>query len=180
MKRTYYNPVIKDTITFLQTAAESGNQVTEIEITLMPGGGNPLHFHRTYSETFIAIDGDLGLKLGGGRKKVLKPGESHCVAPMQLHSFFNPGNSEIKFKVQIHPGHTGFENSLKILCGLAADGLTNKKAIPKSMKHLAMIGEMSDMRLPGIIGLLTPVLKRVAKKARQRGEEKELIERYCK
>ena len=57
MKRTFVNPVIKDTITFLQTTSESGGRVSEPEITLMPGGGNPVHYHKTYAETFIVIDG---------------------------------------------------------------------------------------------------------------------------
>ena len=52
MKRTIVNPIIKDTVTFLQTSQESGGKITEGEITLMPGGGNPLHYHKTYSETF--------------------------------------------------------------------------------------------------------------------------------
>ena len=57
MKRTFVNLVIKDTITFLQTTSESGGRVSEPEITLMPGGGNPVHYHKTYAETFIVIDG---------------------------------------------------------------------------------------------------------------------------
>ena len=63
MKRTIVNPIFNDVVTFLQTAEESGGKISEAEITLMPGGGNPLHYHKTYSETFTAMDGDLGLKL---------------------------------------------------------------------------------------------------------------------
>ena len=61
MKRTIINPVIKDIATFVQTAKDSNSKVSELEILLMPGGGNTLHYHKTYSETFIAVDGDLGL-----------------------------------------------------------------------------------------------------------------------
>ncbi len=42
MKRTIVNPIIKDSVTFLQTAEESGGKVTEADITLMPKGENPL------------------------------------------------------------------------------------------------------------------------------------------
>jgi hypothetical protein len=49
MKRTIINPVIKDTVTFLQTAASSSGRITQLEITLHPGGGNPLH-HHSYPE----------------------------------------------------------------------------------------------------------------------------------
>lgn len=86
VKRKIVNPIIKDTATFLQTSEESDGKVSDIEITLMTGGGNPLHYHKTYSETFTAIDGELGLKLGKKQTKILKPGETHTVEPMSLHT----------------------------------------------------------------------------------------------
>ena len=179
MKRSIVNPIIKDTVTFLQTAEESGGKISDIEITLMPEGGNPLRYHKTYSETFKAIDGELGLKLGKKDTKILKPGESYTVEPLSLHSFFNPTDKEIKFNVKIKPGHTGFENTLRIIYDLAEDGLTNKKSIPTSLKHTAIIVCMSDMNVPGLLTLLYPILKRVANKAKANGEEKKLIDKYC-
>ena len=179
MRRTIVNPIIKDVVTFLQTAEESGGKVTEAEITLMPGGGNPLHYHKTYSETFTAMDGDLGLKLGKKDTKILRAGETYTVEPMSLHSFFNPTDKEIKFNVKIRPGHTGFENSLRILYGLAGDGLTNNKSIPKRLKHAAIIVCMSDMNVPGLLTFLYPLFKRMANKAKANGEEQKLIDKYC-
>jgi len=179
MKRTVVNPIIKDTATFLQTAEESGGKVTDIEITLMPKGENPLHYHKSYSETFTAIDGELGIKLGKKNTRMLKPGESYTVEPMALHSFFNPGDKEIKFNVKMHPGHTGFENSIRIIYGLAGEGLTNNKSIPKSIKHMAIVVCMSDMNVPGVLSYLYPVLKHLAKKAKENGEEQRLIDKYC-
>lgn len=179
MKRTIVNPIIKDTVTFLQTSEETNGKLTEAEITLMPGGGNPLHYHKTYSETFLAIEGELGVKLGNNKSIILKPGESYTVQPMALHSFFNPTEDEIKFNVRLSPGHTGFENSLRIIYGLASDGLTDKNTIPKSMKHTAIIVCMSDMNLPGLFTFLFPVLRLIANRAKSSGEEKKLIEKYC-
>jgi len=180
MKRTIVNPVIKDSVTFLQTAEETNGKVSEANITLMPGGGNPLHYHKTYSETFTAVDGDLGLKLGRRDTKILSVGESYTVEPMSLHSFFNPTDKEIKFNVKLRPGHTGFENSLRILYGMAAEGLTDNKSIPKSLKHTAIIVCMSDMNVPGLLTLLYPLLKRISNKAKKNGEEQKLIDKYCK
>ena len=79
MNRKIVNPIIKDTATFIKTAAESEKKVSEIEITLMPGGGNPLHYHKTYSETYTAIKGQLGLKLGKNATKILNPAEVYTV-----------------------------------------------------------------------------------------------------
>ena len=180
MKRIIVNPIIKDTVTFLQTSEESGGKISEADITLMPGGANPLHYHKTYSETFTAIEGELGLKLGRRDTKILRAGESYTVNPMSLHSFFNPTNKEIKFNVKLIPGHAGFENSLRILYGMAADGLTNNKSIPKSLKHTAIIVCMSDMNVPGLLTLLYPFLKRISNRAKTTGEEQKLIDKYCK
>lgn len=179
MKRTIVNPIIKDIVTFLQTSEESGGKMTEAEIILMPGGGNPLHYHKTYAETFTAIDGELGLKLGKGKTKILKQGETYTVEPMSPHGFFNPTDKEIKFNVKLIPGHTGFENSLRIIYGLAGDGLTDKNTIPKSIKHMAIVVCMSDMNLPGLFTFLFPVLKFIAKRAKANGEEQKLIDTYC-
>jgi len=177
MKQTIVNPVIKDVATFLQTARNSKTKITEIEITLMPGGGNPLHYHKTYSETFTAIDDEVGLRLGKNEVKILKPGERFTVKPMQLHSFFNPGNKPIKFKILIEPGHEGFENSLRIIYGLAADGLTDKNSIPKKLTHTALVVTMSDMNAPGLLTWIFPLLKWIAKRAK--GEEQRLLALYC-
>lgn len=179
MKRVIVNPVIKDKAEFIQTASESGGKVTEIEITVAPGGSNGLHYHKTYSETFIAKEGVVGLKLGKNITKMLQPGESHTVPPMGLHSFFNPGKQDIKFTVRIEPGHEGFENTLRILYGMAEDGLTDKRSLPKNISETAVLIEMSDMNGPGMLTFMYPVLKLIARSARKRGVEKRLIEKYC-
>jgi mannose-6-phosphate isomerase-like protein (cupin superfamily) len=180
MKRTIVNPVIKDSVTFLKTSQESDQKVTEIEITLAPGGGNTLHYHKTYSETFTAMDGELGLKLGKTEQKILKPGESFTVPPMQLHCFFNPGNQPIRFQAKIQPGHEGFENTLRILYGMAADGLTDSKSIPKNIMHTAVIVHMSDMNAPGLLTWISPILSWLNNRAKTKGIDQQLIARYCR
>jgi mannose-6-phosphate isomerase-like protein (cupin superfamily) len=178
MKRTIVNPIIKDIATFVQTAKESESKVSEIEIVVMPGGGNILHYHKTYSETFIAVEGDLGVKLKDGIK-ILKPGERYRVKPMELHAFFNPTGRPVKFKVLIEPGHEGFENSLRILYGLAADGLTDRKSLPKNLTHTALLLNMSDMNAPGLLTWIFPFLQWIAKGEKAKREKQRLLQQYC-
>ncbi|MDO9186376.1 MAG: cupin domain-containing protein [Bacteroidia bacterium] len=178
MKRTIVNPIVKDTVTFLQTAKESGGKITDLELTLLPEGGNVLHNHN-YSEKFTAIDGELGLKLGKKQTMILKPGESYTVPAMALHNFFNPTDREIRFGIQVVPGHEGFENMLRILYGLASDGLTDKESKPKSLTHLAIVLCMAELNAPGLLTLMLPIFKIIAKKAKKNGEEQKLIDRYC-
>lgn len=179
LKRVIINPIFKDTVTFIKTSEETRGQSTEAELTLMPGGKNPLHYHLSYSETFTAIDGELGIGLGKGKKMILKPGETYTVKPGNLHHFFNPNDKEIKFKIVLKPGQVGFENSLRILYGLAGDGLVDKKGVPRRFQHIAIIACMADMNLPGFFTLVFPLMKRVAKKAKASGVEQQLIDRYC-
>lgn len=180
MKRKIINPIIKDSITFLQTSDETGSKISELELTLMPGGSNFPHYHKAFTEVFTAVDGPLGLKLDNGKIKILKPGETYSVFPGQSHSFFNPGEREIKFNIRITPGHKGFEDSLRILYGLAEDGLTDKKSIPKSLVHVAIIASLSDSYLPGGMKLLSPIFNLLTKIAKQRGLDKSLTNKYCK
>jgi mannose-6-phosphate isomerase-like protein (cupin superfamily) len=179
MKRKIINSVIKDTITYIQTSDETNSKMSELEITLMPKGGNFSHYHKAFTETFTAIDGALGLKLNGNKIKILQPNEAYSVAPHQVHSFFNPGEKEIKFNIKITPGHKGFENSLRILYGLAEDGLTDKKSMPININHVAVIGSISDSYLPGFMKLLSPLFSLLAYRAKKSGLEKTLIDKYC-
>lgn len=59
MKKTVVNPIFKDTCTFLQTSAEANGAFSEMEVTLGPNGGNPLHRHAGFAETFLPIEGNL-------------------------------------------------------------------------------------------------------------------------
>ena len=110
----------------------------------------------------------------------MKPGESYEVKKGVVHRFFNPGKTEIEFRNSVIPGHEGFENTLRILYGLASDGLYNDKGLPKSFTHLAICGIMSDMRLLGLMSLTTPLLKFIAFRARKKGVEQQLLDKYCK
>lgn len=179
MQRTIINPLYKDTITFLETAAESKGKHTLLKATLMPGGSNPPHYHTAFAETFMALKGVLGLQLRN-RSVLLQPGERYTVQKGEIHNFFNPGNEAILFHIVFKPGHEGMEHTLRIGYGLAADGLTNKKGMPKNLYTAALIMEMSNSYPAGILSLLRPLLSWLARRAKKRGLDKQLIERYCK
>lgn len=180
MKRTITNTALKETITFIKTAEETNGEISELEISLKPGGGNPLHYHLSYTEKFTALEGELGMELKGGQKIFLNPGESYLVKIKEVHRFFNPGNTDIKFRNEIRPGHTGFENTLRILSGLSADGLYNDKGMPKNFVHLAICGIMSDMRLPGLMTVVNLVVKFVATRTKSKETAQQLVEKYCR
>ena len=56
--QTLVNEITGETITFIETAAETGGAFTLIEVVLAPGGGVPMaHVHPNQSETFEVVDG---------------------------------------------------------------------------------------------------------------------------
>lgn len=178
MKRKIINPVQKDTVTFLRKAEETGYTYTEIDVDLQPGGGTPPHTHKTYAETFQVIQGELTI-YAGGERFTLVPGDEITAKAGMVHRFANESKKPVRFKVLVNPGHTGFENALYILYGLAADGMTNKKGIPKKMSHLAIVNDISDMNLSGPLKIMQPYLRYLARKARRTGADRRLIHQYC-
>ena len=178
MKKTIVNPIFNDACTFLRTSVDTDGSFSDMMVTLGPYGGNPMHRHSAFSESFMVLEGTLGLMVDG-QKMLLRPGEKVTVYKGQSHCFFNPTDSVTKFHLQFTPGHTGAENMLRITYGLAADGMANKKGIPKSLSAIALLCEMGDTSLTGIFSILSPALKVLASRARQKGLEKELLDKYC-
>jgi quercetin dioxygenase-like cupin family protein len=178
MQRVIYNPIFKDTVTFIRTSAETNGEISEMEVTLNAGGGNPRHFHSKMDETFTAVEGNLGLH-HNGKDVILKPGESFTVCVGDHHRFFNPGKTEIKFHLTFIPGHTGAENMLRIMYGLASDGKTDKKGVPKSLTTIAVLSELGDTQLSGPIALLNPLFRWLATRGRKTGHDKMLLKKYC-
>ncbi len=177
--RTIKNPIIKDIVTFIDTSNETNGKQTLIKVELAPTGGNDLHFHKSFDETFTVLEGKLGIQV---EKEIiyLNKGESATALKGQIHRFFNPSDEhDTAFNVLIQPGNQGFETSVQVAYGLARDGLTNSEMMPKSFYHLALLLYWGDTNLPGIYRWIEPVMRWLAKRAIKQGIDKELIARYC-
>jgi len=123
--RKIYNPIQKDTVVFLKTSADTDGECTLVEVELADGGGVALHYHKTYSEKFDCLEGEVQIGLG---KKILSlhPGQSATAEPNVNHLFRNRSGAPCKFRVELRPASAGFEQSLQIGYGLASDGLCKK------------------------------------------------------
>ena len=172
MQRTIHNPVLRDSVTFLRTSAETSGECTEVEAVVMPGGGNPPHFHKHYEETFTMEEGELVLDLPHGVRTILKAGDVFTVRPGEAHSFLNTTDRQARVRMLTQPGNPGFEDSIRILYGLASVGLYSKRRAPRSLRHLAVCLAISDTYLPGKQALLNVALRLhrcLGKVARHRG-----------
>ena len=178
-KRIFENPLIKDRIMLVESSRETGGAYTLIEVELQPGGGNSLHYHKSFAEKFTAVKGELWVDVGKQRI-CLQPGESATAPIDSLHRFYNPGDHAIIFQVKLTPGHEMFEHGLAIIYGLAKEGRVNKKGIPRKLDHMALLMSLTDTGIPGFFSFIRPIMKWRAGKAMEKGMQHELIERYCK
>jgi quercetin dioxygenase-like cupin family protein len=172
-----YNPVQKDRATFLQTAESSHGNVTDIEIELAPGGGNPLHYHTAFTEQFGVVNGQLGVVIAG-TTRILSPGETALVERRQVHRFFNPTGETTTFRVQLRPASAGFENAVRIAYNLAADGGTTSKGIPRSILHLAVLSTTAETYAAGLARVVSPLLSLIAASPAGRRARADLFARY--
>ncbi|MBL7745055.1 MAG: cupin domain-containing protein [Chitinophagaceae bacterium] len=179
MERKIYNPIQKDTVTFLKTAADTNGEYTLVEVELADGGGVGLHYHKTYSEKFDCLQGEVQVQLGKVMH-TLQPGQSAMAEANINHLFRNRSGKPCTFRVELRPASRGFEQSLQIGYGLASDGLCKPNGFPKDKLALAWLFEISESNLPGWMSLFEFILRRQAKKARAKGTDRKLLKKYVR
>jgi quercetin dioxygenase-like cupin family protein len=177
--RTFHHPGQADRATLLETAAESGGRRSLFEVVVEPGGGNGLHRHLTYGERFTVVDGRLTVQVGAGALR-LAPGESATAPPGAPHRFANESAGPTTFRVELTPGHRGFERTLQIGYGLAGDGGLTAGGRPKDPRVTGLLLEWAEMRLCGPHRALGPLVGPLAALARHAGLDRELEERYVR
>jgi quercetin dioxygenase-like cupin family protein len=149
---TLVNTSTGETITFVETAADTGGEYTLIEVSVAPGGGVPMaHVHPYQSETFEVIEGRLSMKAGGD-KLVAEPGDVVTVTPGEVHKFWNEGDTPVRFRCTVAPA-IDFERFIETMFALAADGKLGKRGMPNPLR-LAVIANahFDDSRAPYIPG----------------------------
>lgn len=178
--RSIENPIIKDKVTFLETAAETGGRYTAMLLELAPKGYNELHTHKSFDEIFTVREGRLGLQLGSDCF-ILEVGESVRVKAGDEHRFYNPSDTERAVAhVLLDTASRGMEISLQVAYGLARDGKTTFKGIPRNPYHLALLLHWSDTSLPRFIRMLAPLFSWLKDRATRRGIDQELMLQYAK
>ena len=178
-RRKIWNPLAKDWAIFEKYGRETGGEYTLLTVSVAPGGENMAHWHGSYSETFTAEKGDVGIYSTSTGKMMLSPGESTTVRPGEVHHFFNPGDEDVEMKVELRPAPEGFEKGLYILYGLAREDKSANRGTPNSLMHAAVVSSISDMWPAGWGGaVLTPVLRILGFWGRVSGLEERLVRQY--
>ena len=172
--RSLRHPHHGETATFLQTAAESGGERTILHLSLCPAGGESLARRAAYDKQVEVLAGTLTVYVDGvpchvdaGEVAVIPAGASHRLA--------NDSLSDVDLLLDIVPGHAGFERALVASYGLAAEGLVSRRGIPMNPYFLATLLEWSETSLEGAA---ESAVRTLAARARERGLDRALAERY--
>lgn len=172
------NAIQHDEVVFLRTSAETGGEYTLLHIQAEPGSGVTRHYHQTYTERFAVLEGVLTVE-AGGRTQVLMTGETTSVPRRTVHRWANQSSARTRFLVEATPASEGFEKGLQILYGLASDGRTLSNGVPRNVLHTVWLMEYSDIWLPGTSRTLNPLQRVLADRARNKGIDQQLLDRYC-
>ena len=150
-----------------------------MEVTIGPKGGNPLHYHKKFSETFKVLEGELSVQVGTEKMK-LKVGDK-ATAPLNTnHRFYNTSGKPVRFTCELNPASEGFENVLRIAFGLAQDGKAGPNGMPKSFVHNGILMNMGEGYFVGPFSILEKVFRYFGNSNKARRIEKELLDKYCK
>lgn len=170
-----FNPVTGHVARVLARIANPGD-TAEIEFTLpRRSAGAPWHVHTRITETFRVVSGQLAMEVGQrGRVMVLGAGEAVTIAPGTPHGFSNASDADVVFCCTVTPG-LAFENFIRALYGLAADGRTDGAGMPMNFWQTVMILQLGDVFVPGMpMALQQRLIRGLAWVARRCGAERAL------
>jgi quercetin dioxygenase-like cupin family protein len=181
MPTIYLNPFTREKATLLETSRSTGGKFTYIEVELQPGGGNPVHYHKRFTEEFEPVDGTLGVHYLGKELR-LKPGDTFKVPVLDNHRFYNPSAAPIVFRARLEPGAPGFENFMASLFGLVSDGKTfSSNQIPYNLFYAVILLKWGDTQVDSLFfRLLSPLMEVVYSLSRKLGYEKKLLQTYVR
>lgn len=101
------------------------------------------HLHPAIHERVVVVSGRMGLSVGGVERH-LGPGEEADFPAGVVHDWWNAGDAEAEFIVEVDPGDR-FEQMISTIFGLASDGKTNAKGIPNPLQLAVFAWEFDDV-----------------------------------
>jgi mannose-6-phosphate isomerase-like protein (cupin superfamily) len=156
-----HNPHTGETITFLETVAETGGERFRMEIRV-PGGREgmvgPEHFHPIQEERFEVRSGTARFRLDG-REFDAGAGEEVVVPPRGVHIFGNAGPGELVMVSTYTPGLRSTEVFFETFFGLAQEGKVGRGGRPDL---LTTVRTMHNCRDYFVVVKPPPAVQRVA------------------
>jgi quercetin dioxygenase-like cupin family protein len=152
-------------IRFLQTAADTGGKLLEMQASYHPHSTEPPpHYHPYQDEVYTILQGEFSSRING-EVKVLKKGDTLSIPHNTIHSAWNHTGDVTVINWRVEPA-LNTEHFLETATGLANDHKTDEKGMPSFLQRVAMGNTFSDafrlssppfMVLKTIFVLLGPV-----------------------
>ncbi len=142
--KTIVNPVARQTITFLQTAADTEGRLLEMQAVYEAGSREPpLHYHPAQAEDFVIESGEMTVKLNG-LTRTYKAGETLHIPANTPHAMWNAGPATAQINWKVRPA-MDMENFFEQITGLAADGKTNSMGRPPFLQTALIANRFSGV-----------------------------------
>jgi mannose-6-phosphate isomerase-like protein (cupin superfamily) len=121
-----------------KSAAESGGERVELEMTLPPGAaGPPPHFHPRQEEQWHVLAGTLDVQVDG-KWRTLREGESATIPAGSVHTLRNRSNEEVRV-LDVHIPALDFQDYMEDLHRLTEAGKITSLRNPRSLIYLATV-----------------------------------------
>ena len=121
-----------------KSAAETGGERVELEITLPPdAAGPPPHFHPRQEEQWRVLAGTLEVQVDGDWR-TLREGESASIPVGHVHTLRNRTNDDVRV-LDVHIPALDFQDYMEDLHRLTEAGKITSLRSPRSLIYLAMV-----------------------------------------
>ncbi len=126
----YENRVQGDRAVVREGSEDTGGERLVVDLYVRSNGSvAEKHIHAYITERFEVLSGTVRFHLDG-RDEVAGPGQQVVVPPGAVHDWWNVGDDEAHVLVDIRPAER-FELMIQNLYGLANDGKTNARGVPR-------------------------------------------------
>lgn len=138
------NPITGERGVVRQHATDSNGQTVVADLYAAPGAAVVgEHLHPNAAETFTVVRGLVGLKVDGVESQA-GPGDRVTVPAGTAHDWWNAGSQTAFVIVEIGPSPR-FEEMIKNLFFLAADGKTDAAGRPSLLQAAALAREFDEV-----------------------------------
>jgi quercetin dioxygenase-like cupin family protein len=120
------------------SAAETGGERVELEITVPPGApGPPPHFHPRQEEQWQVLEGALDVQVDG-EWRTLRRGESASIPAGHVHTLRNRTDEPVRV-LDVHVPALDFQDYMEDLHRLTEAGKITSLRNPRSLLYLATV-----------------------------------------
>jgi quercetin dioxygenase-like cupin family protein len=100
---TVTNPATGERVTFVRTAADTGGELLELELTWPHEGQRAAeHVHPEMEERYEVLSGTAAFRIAG-EERTAGPGDVVTVPPNTAHLAWNPTQDPVTLKVEFRP-----------------------------------------------------------------------------